>query len=580
MKTPSFMARSELRQTLWAFRRQFLVVGLLSAVANLLMLAPTLYMLQVYDRVLLSRNELTLLVVSLITLFLFGALGTSEWLRSRLLVRTGVVMDRLLGSRVFHAIFDANLSRTRDRNARALSDLLEIRQFITGNGVFAFFDTPWTPIYIAVLFLLHPVLGLVSIGFAVLQALLLWYSLRRTKKPAAQARESQQAATQFLTGKLRNLEAIEPMGLSAPLRQRWLQRHQQALADAESSQGASMSMAAVSKWLRYAQQSLSLGVGALLVIDGQLSAGAMIAGNVLMTRALAPIDQLVGTWRQFDGVRAAFGRLEELLAQHPAHLPSVPPAHPSGRMQLQQVRAEAAGRAEPILQDIDLDLQPGTVTVVMGPSGSGKSTLARVMLGIWPAAQGQVLVDGTPIGQWQREQLAPVFGYLPQDIELFRGTIAENIARLGKIDPEQVVKAAQAAGLHDMILRLPRGYDTPVGESGGLLSGGQRQRVALARAMYGSPPILVLDEPNANLDDVGEAALQQAVQHMKQSGQTVVIISHRPAALAVADQLVVLHGGRIAHAGPRDAVLQRLRQLAAAQGTPTATPTATTPTAA
>jgi ATP-binding cassette, subfamily C, bacterial exporter for protease/lipase len=295
------------------------------------------------------------------------------------------------------------------------------------------------------------------------------------------------------------------------------------------------------------------------VIDGQLSPGAMIASNVLMSRALAPIDMLAGTWRAFVGARAAFERLEELLGLHPERDPALRRVPPVGAVTLRDVVATAPGRAEPILKGIDLDVPEGTVTVVVGPSGSGKSTLARVILGIWPDVGGEVLLDGLPVSGWNRMELGPHIGYLPQDIELFEGSIAENIARFGDVDSEHVIAAATGAGLHQMILRMPKGYDTPIGEAGRVLSGGQRQRIGLARALYGNPALVVLDEPNANLDDAGEAALQKAVMALKSAGKTVFLITHRPGAIAVADRILVLRDGRVQAWGPRDAVLTALR---------------------
>jgi ATP-binding cassette subfamily C exporter for protease/lipase len=567
MKNPSFFERSELTQTLWAFRREFLVVGIFSMVANVLMLAPTLYMLQVFDRVLSSQSELTLLAMSLITLFLLGVMAFSEWMRSRVLVQAGVRLDGVLNTRVFNASFEAELSPSGKRATGAFSDLIQIRQFITGNGALAFFDTPWTPVYIAVLFVLHPFLGYVGIFFAILQGLLAWFGHHRAVAPSETANKVMGETGQFLQNKLRNTEVLEPMGMVNNLRPRWAERHARAQALNGQAQALTHRLTAVSKFLRYTQQSLALGAGALLVIDGQLTPGAMIAANVLMTRALAPIDMLVGAWRGFIGARGAFERLEALLRAHPQRDPALSRVAPQGAMVLRDLVASAPGRAEPILKGISVAVAPGTVTVVLGPSGSGKSTLARCLVGIWPGAAGEVLLDGLPIGGWDRHELGPYLGYLPQDIELFEGSIAENIARFGEVDSEQVIAAARSAGLHEMILRFPKGYDTPIGEAGSLLSGGQRQRIGLARAVYGDPVLVVLDEPNANLDDVGEAALVQTVRELKAKGRTVFLITHRPGIVAVADRLLLLRDGRVQAEGPRDGVLAGLR---AAQAQPAA----------
>ena len=568
MTTPGFFERSELTRALWVFRREFVVVGVFSMVANVLMLSPTLYMLQVFDRVMVSRSELTLLAMSLITLFLFGVMAFAEWMRSRVLVRAGVQLDGLLGTRVFNASFEANLAPSGVSPARAFGDLIQIRQFLTGNGILAFFDTPWTPIYMAVLFILHPMLGLLALFFAAVQGALAWFGHRTTVAPAEAASKAGSEATSYLQGKLRNAEVLEPMGMVHNLRPHWAQCHAHAQQLQGRAQALTHRITAWSKFIRYAQQSLALGAGALLVIDGQLSPGGMIAANVLMSRALAPIDMLVGAWRGFISARGAFGRLEALLGAHPERDPALSRVAPQGALTLRDVVAVAPGRAEPILKGVSVAVSRGTVTVVLGPSGSGKSTLARCMVGIWPGVSGEVLLDGLPIEGWDRNELGPYLGYLPQDIELFEGSIAENIARFGEVSPEKVIAAARSAGLHEMILRFPKGYDTPIGEAGNLLSGGQRQRIGLARAVYGDPVLVVLDEPNANLDDVGEAALVRTVQELKAKGRTVFLITHRPGIVAVADRVLILRNGMVQADGPRDEVLAALRAAQTAPASP------------
>ncbi|MET3915712.1 ATP-binding cassette subfamily C exporter for protease/lipase [Variovorax sp. OAS795] len=560
MKQASFFNRSELTRALWGFRREFLLVGALSCLANLLMLVPTVYMLQIFDRVLSSQSEMTLLAVSAITLLLFVALALSEWLRSRLLVRASLRFDRQLSTRVFNGSFQAYLGQPASAKSRPFSDLNHIRQFFTGPGVFALFDAPWAPIYIAVIFFLHPWLGVVSLAFALVQGALAWFGQRRTVAPAQEVQKAAGDAMSDLQGKLRNIEVLESMGMIANLQRRWNRQHAACMAEGSRAQDVIGRVAAWSKFIRYSQQSLALAAGALLVIDGQLSPGAMIAANVLMGRALAPIDQLVGTWRSFVSCRSAFHRLEKLLAEFPApgHVPSR--AAPTGAIGLHGVCVGVPGRATPILKNISFSVPAGTVVAVLGPSGSGKSTLAKVMVGIWSASAGAVQLDGAPIGAWDRQALGPHLGYLPQDVELFGGTIAENIARLGEVDSRKVIEAARSAGMHDAILRFPKGYDTPIGDAGGLLSGGQRQRIGLARAIYGDPSLIVLDEPNANLDDAGEAALVRALRELKAKGKTVFLVTHRQAAVAVADRLMVLNDGALAADGPRDVTLAFLRR--------------------
>ena len=565
MKKPGFFERSEITATLWSFRREFVVVAIFSMVANVLMLSPTLYMLQVYDRVMSSQSEVTLVAVSMITLFLFGVMGFSEGMRSRVLVDAGVRLDERLGTRVFNASFESYLSQLSANPSRAFSDLIEIRQFLTGQGIFALFDAPWAPVYVAVTFLMHPFLGWLALVFAVFQAALAWFGHRYTVAPAEEAAKASGEADAYLRSKLRNAEVLESMGMIPNLEQRWQEEHRRYLAKNSAAQALTHRVMAWSKFLRYTQQSLALGAGALLVIDGQLSPGAMIASNVLMTRALAPIDQVVSSWRGFISARTAFRRLEALLAQYPEQDPALSRVAPKGELTLRGVVASAPGRTEPILKGINLAIDSGTVVAILGPSGSGKSTLARVMVGIWPGAAGEVLLDQLPLSSWNRTELGPHLGYLPQDIELFDGSIADNIARFTELDPAKVIAAARCAGLHEMILRFPKGYDTPIGEAGSLLSGGQRQRIGLARAVYGNPAFVVLDEPNSNLDDAGEVALVRTVKELKEQGRTVILITHRPSAVAAADRVVLMQDGRIQADGPRDEILARFKAAPTAQ---------------
>jgi ATP-binding cassette subfamily C exporter for protease/lipase len=560
MKMPKRFNRGELSRTLWGFRYEFMVAGIFSMVANLLMLTPTIYMLQVYDRVMLSQSTGTLIAVSMITLFFFGVLTFAEWSRSKLLVSSGVRLDGLLSKRLFHASYEAYLNPEVTNPSRSFNDLTELRQFLTGNGIFAFFDAPWAPIYIAVLFMLHPWLGVMALCFGAVQAVLAWWASNATKPAQAAAGKSQQEVGGYLQSKFRNAEVIESMGMVGHLYRKWAERNVRAMGATLHAQAVSGRVLAWSKFVRYTQQSLALGGGALLVIQGELSPGAMIAANVLTTRALAPIDLMVGTWAGFLSAKDAYVRLNDLLDAHPLRDKAPMGITPKGDVALKEVVASAPGRKDPILRGVNAIMPAGSVTVVLGASGSGKSTLARVLLGIWPHSSGEVLLDGQAILNWDRMELGPHIGYLPQDIELFDGTIAENIARAGKVVSEKVIAAADAAGLHQMILRFPKGYDTPMGEAGGLLSGGQRQRIGLARAMYGEPALVVLDEPNANLDDEGEAALVRAVQGMKANGKTVVLISHRPGIVGVADRLLILHQGTVQASGPRDGVLAALQQ--------------------
>ncbi len=558
MKRGSFFDRSELTRQLWSFRKEFLWVGFFSMIANLLMLTPTLYMLQLYDRVLKGRSELTLIVVTLLMVFFYVIMVVAEWLRSRLLVRGGVRMDEAMNAIVFNASFEKNLKQAGANPATAIGDLTVIRQFLTGNGIFAFFDTPWTPIYIAVIFLLQPFLGWISILFCIIQLVVAWYNHKATVDDIERSGKAGSESNAYFFSKLRNIEPVHAMGMTGSLRQRWLDLHEHALAQHGHAQHKQHRQQAFSKFVRYTMQSLTLGAGALMVIEGKMTAGGMIAANVLMSRALQPLDLLIVVWKPFIQARDAFFRLENLFDDFPE--PSAKPSRPApqGDVRIDGLTATAPGRPEPILHGLDASFAAGTVTAIVGPSGSGKSTLARCLVGAWPDVSGGVLYDEEPIQSWNGEELGPNIGYLPQDIELFDGTIAENISRFGDTDPAQVIEAAQRTGIHEAILRFPNGYNSQVGEAGALLSGGQRQRLGLARAMYGNPSVLVLDEPNSHLDDAGERALAQAVSQLKQSGKTVFLITHRLNILGAADKILALRDGRIEHHGPRDGVLEVL----------------------
>ncbi len=559
MMTPAFFKRSQLTRILWSFRREFAIVGLLSMVANVLMLSPALYMLQIYDRVMRSQSEVTLLMISLIIFMFIAVMSLSEWIRTRLLVRAGVRLDEALGDRIFRAGFRAELEQSVHNHGQALADLTNIRQYLTGTGIVAFFDAPWTPIYVAVMFLLHPWLGWISLFFVLNLVVLAFIGQWRTEKLSREASKAEVEVNTYLHSKVRNSEVIESMGMLGDLRRHWADRQRDFLRVQSRSQGIARSMSALVRFFRYSQQSLILGAAALLAIKGEISVGAMIAANILMSRASQPMEIIVTTWSQFLSARSAFGRVEKLLDAHPDQAYGNRVEALVGEVSLQNVTATAPNRAEPIIKPLDLVFPAGQVTAIIGPSGSGKSTLARTLIGIWPYVQGQVLFDGKPLTSWDRTVLGKSIGYLPQDIELFDGTIADNIARLGRVDSMKVIDAAMRAGLHEMILRMPAGYDSPIGDSGSVLSGGQRQRIGLARALYGDPRLVVLDEPNANLDEAGDAALIKAIEELKARGRTVILITHRPNALAVVDRILILNNGVVQADGSRDSILAMLR---------------------
>jgi ATP-binding cassette subfamily C exporter for protease/lipase len=550
MVIPKLLARSELGRSIWTFRREFMWVGIFSLFANLLMLSPTLYMLQVFDRVMLSQNEFTLIGLTIVITLFFFMMAFAEWVRSRLLVRAGVRFDEFLNSRVFKASFDANLNQTTHNAVQSFSDLINLRQFLTGNGIFAIFDTPWTPIYIIVLFMMHPWLGFVAVIFTSFFVALAWYSHQLTAVGNERANKAQMKANVYLNGKLRHAETVEALGMLQSLRRHWLAMYDVQNVQAHEAQKLQHQVQAFVKFVQYSQQSLVLALGALLAIRGEISAGAMVASNALVGNALRPISVLVSTWKQFADAQTSYVRLERLLDDHPEREASHSADVVSGQVTLMGLVATAPGRKQPILRGLDVSFNAGEVVAIVGPSGAGKSTLARCIIGIWPGVTGRVLLDGHDITKWSRDELGPSLGYLPQDIELFEGSIAENISRFGEINPGWVIEAAQRTGIHDMVLRFPRGYDTPMGEAGGMLSGGQRQRVGLARAIYGNPALIVLDEPNSNLDDVGEAALIKTVKELREQGRTVFIVVHQQSILSVADRVLLLNDGVIKQFGP------------------------------
>ena len=556
--------RSELDGVLWSLRRIFLLAGVFSFFVNALMLVPSLYMMQVYDRVLNSRNEMTLLMITLITLGLYLLLGGLEWVRSQLLVRSSVQLDTRLNDRVFRATFAASLRGVGGNPAQALYDVTNLRQFLTGNGLFAFFDAPWAPIYLLVISLLHPWLGLFSLVGSLILVALTWLTEKITQKPLAEANTASMQANIFATNNLKNAEVIDAMGMLPAVQSRWYAKHRVSVALQQIASDRAGAISAATRFFRLAQQSLILGLGALLVIKGELSPGGMIAASILMGRVLAPVEQLIGVWKNLVSVRSAYERLQKLLAAIPAVEPGMPLPAPKGTLTLENVVAMAPNSQTVILRGVNAGIGAGDVVGIIGPSASGKSTLARLMVGVWPTASGKVRLDGADIFSWNKAEVGPYIGYLPQDVELFEGTIAENIARFAAVDAGKVVRAAQRAGVHDMILHFPKGYDTPIGPGGGFLSGGQRQRIALARAMYGDPVLVVLDEPNSNLDDIGEQALVRAVLDLKAQGTTVIVVTHRTNIVSVVDKLMLLRDGALKLFGPRNEVMASLAQTAQA----------------
>ena len=548
---------STLRHTVMAYKGAFMAVGMFSLVTNVLMLVPALFVMHITDSVLVNRNEMTLLLLTLTAVLMFCMVSVAEWSRSRVLARISTRLDAELAEPLFDSSFRARLAQTEPEPARALADLTMVRQFLTGHAIFAFFDLPWTLLYLGVLFALHPALGVGCLVLAVLQGLLTLWSQHRERGPLALAAQAETAQRAFTDHKLQNVEVVEAMGMFPQLCYRWLQRHSAWLKARAAAARLAHFNEALNGYGRHMLHTGAVAIAAWLVTRGELSAGGMLAVYMLILRALTPIESMLTSWRSLSAAQQAMGRVEALLAHHRAPSTSKPLEPARGSLALQGVSAHAPGPDRSrILHDLTLTFEPGTVTTVLGPSGAGKSTLARVMLGIWPQVTGAVSLDDRPLANWSREDLGPVLGYLPQDVELMDGTFAQNIARFGVIDPPQVIAAAKAAGLHEVILRFPKGYDTQVGERGSLLAGGLRQRIGLARALYGNPVLVVLDEPNANLDEVGETALLRALQWLRHRGATVVMVTHEKRLLSVTDRVVILDQGRVHFAGSLEELLR------------------------
>ena len=564
-------SKNEIALALNEFRGAFRTVGVFSAIINMMMLVPSLYMLQVYDRVLTSRNETTLLMLTIMVLGAFLFMSALEFVRSFVLIRVGAQMDMKLNKRIYTAAFEANLKKAGGNAGQALQDLTTIRQFLTGNALFAFFDAPWFPIYLIVIFLFNFQLGVFALCGTIILIALAFLNEITTKKPLAEANSMSIAAGNLATNNLRNAEVIEAMGMLPNLMGRWFKLHGKFLQlHANASEKAGI-ITATTKFVRVSLQSLILGLGALLVLDGKITGGMMIVSSILMGRALNPVEQLIGAWKNWDSTRSAYKRLSDLMDTNPPRKSAMSLPKPSGKVSIEAVSAAPPSGKVAVIKNLSFTLVPGDVLGVIGPSGAGKSSLARLLVGVWPAAVGQVRLDGADVYRWNKDELGPAIGYLPQDIELFAGTVSENIARFGEIDAEKVVAAAKITGVHDMILQFSQGYDTPLGDGGAGLSGGQKQRIGLARAMYDDPSLLVLDEPNSNLDEIGEQALVNAVTEFSKRGKTVVLMTHRSSALATTNKLLFLRDGGLQAFGPTAQVLADLakamkEQHAKAQG--------------
>ncbi len=589
MDTMSSLSDNNLQAALKACKSSFLAVGFFSFFVNALMLVPTFYMIQISGRVVPSSSTSTLLMLTLILTVLIATMGALEWVRSRIMVRISNRLDVMLSRDVYRASFKRALSSGgADATAQSLNDLTALRQFFTGSGLFAFFDAPWFPIYTVVMFLFHPWFGYMTLACGLVLAALAVVNHRLTANALANANKENVASNVVTTKTLRNAEVIESMGMLETLMNRWAKRQRRIMLMQSEASDKGGIVSTLSKTFRTWSQSIMLAIGAYLVVTHEINPGLLMAGSLLLGRALAPIDQMIGSWKGFVAAKVQYDRLSKVLDELSKEPERMPLPAPEGQIQVENLVVAPPGAKAPVIRNMSFVVPSGSIVGIVGPSAAGKSTLVRALMGIWPPQHGVVRLDGADIASWDKQALGQYVGYLPQDIELFEGSISENIARFDKIDPEKVVQAAQVAGVHEMILMLPDGYDTVIGRDGVNLSGGQRQRIGLARAIYGNPRLIVLDEPNSNLDDVGERALGVALQKLKETGATVFIVSHRPNILTRLDRILVMAGGAISLYGERDRVIaelaaqqakgqQRVAQAAGAQPQGATTPEPASP---
>ncbi len=568
-------AQSELAGALKRCRGAFIAVAVLSGLLNLLALTGSFYMLEIYDRVLPSRSIPTLVGFSVVALMLFGSQGLLDVIRARILVRVGNHLDEALGRRAFEVLVRLPLrGRRPGESQQPVRELDQVRGFLGGLGPTALFDLPWMPLYLLICFSFHFWIGMTALVGAMILVTLTLATEILSRKPTEAANLAAIQRHTMAEGARRNAEVVHAMGMGPRLALAWSRANDEHRDAQQRAADVAGGLGSISKILRMVLQSAVLGVAAYLVILGEATAGMMIASSILVSRALAPVELAIGHWKGFIGARHSWGQLNRLLDGTPSGDAPMALPRPRATVSVEAVTCVPPDTQRIVVQDASFALKAGSALGVIGPSGSGKSSLARILVGVWEPARGRVRIDGAALDQWDRESLGAHIGYLPQSVELFAGTVAQNIARFApEADPEMVIAAAKAANIHDLILRLPEGYDTPIGENGGALSAGQRQRVALARALYGDPFFVVLDEPNSNLDAEGEQALTQAILGVRARGGVVVVIAHRPSALAGVDLVLMMAEGRVQAFGPRDEVLTKtLKRPGPAPGAPVPAP--------
>ncbi len=559
-RSPPSSSRSELGSALASCRGAFVGIGLISAMSNVLMLTGALFMLEIYDRVLPSRSVPTLVGLATLAAGLYAAQGILDLIRTRILVRIGSALDETLSGRVYDTILKLPLLIGFQKDGlQPLRDLDCVRSFLSGLGPVALYDLPWMPVFIAVCYFFHPWIGLAALGGAILLIILTLLTEALTRAPSQEATLDAVTRNGLAEASRRNAEALVAMGMVGRMADLWSEANRKYMASQRRVSDVGGGFGAMAKVLRMMVQSAVLGVGAYLVIQEQATAGIIIAGAIISARALAPVDLAIANWKGFVGARQSWGRLSRLLALLPERQAPMQLLDPSKTLAVENVSVTAPQQQKLIVQEVSFTLRSGNGLGIIGPSASGKSSLVRMLVGVWRPVRGKVCLDGAALDQWPPEALGSHIGYLPQDVELIAGTVAQNIARFTPdADPKGIIAAAQAAGVHELITNLPQGYDTPIGEQGAALSAGQRQRVALARALYGDPFLVVLDEPSSNLDAVGEEALTQAILGVRSRRGIVIVVAHRPTALAAVDHLLVMNEGRAQAFGPKDQVAAKM----------------------
>lgn len=532
-------------------------------IINLFLLAPMVFMFQLYDRVIGTRSIEALWLMSLLLLIALLVMGIIEIVRSRILVNANNAMDLMLAPYLLKMMVEGATSPEGNPNTYALKDLQTLRNFLTGAGIIQLFDVPWLPIYMVILYLAHPLLLYVLLFGTLLMAVLTFVTEILTKTPLAEANEANRLATRFVDSAMLNAEVINAMGMQASLTKRWASLNDQVIILQTHASKWSGRISGITKSVRQIIQSMGMGVGTYICLqDSTFSIGFLMAGGIVYGRAMAPLEYLISGWRQLLEARAAHARLDSFIKganRDQSYILELPP--PTGQLSVEHVTFGIRSSGKILIRDVSFSLAAGESLGIVGPSASGKSTLARLLVGAWKPQQGVIRIDGADLGNWPSDRLGQHIGYLPQGIELFAGSIAENIARLDEPDSELVIEAARIAGLHEIILQMPNGYDTQIGEGGAVLSGGQRQRIGLARALYGNPKILILDEPNASLDTAGELALVNAMAHLKQNGATTIIITHNPHFINNVGKLLVLQNGGLVAFGPREWVMDQLNKV-------------------